>query len=251
MSVAATMTSAARIPRRRHRSLRTPPHRRVEGRRDRSRACRRYRHHLGRGWRGHHRRVHDDRCDRSRRPPHTGLSRHRRHRTWASHAADPPSGDARRQSRAAFALLVFSQSAYRLPEEGRQRLPGTIRQSSLQRRIRSRPLCRAASLLDGRRPARLWRDHHHRSPQGTFGRRSPRRRQQRPRRSSAATGRSDPQHRAAGPACRRARTATSARSAARMRNGRWSNSAFAPSSPTANSHSSASPPAASRRCRCA
>ena len=41
---------------------------------------------------------------------------------WSRDAAGPSSRDARRQSRAALALLVFSQSAYRLPEERRQRI---------------------------------------------------------------------------------------------------------------------------------
>ena len=52
----------------------------------------------------------------------------------------------RRQPRPAIALLVFSKSTYRLSEEGRQRLPRPIRQSSLRRRLRSRRLRRATSL---------------------------------------------------------------------------------------------------------
>ncbi len=49
----------------------------------------------------------------------------------AGDAADPAPGHARRQSRPAVALLVFSQSAHRLPEEGRRRLPGARGQSPL------------------------------------------------------------------------------------------------------------------------
>jgi xanthine dehydrogenase YagS FAD-binding subunit len=56
---------------------------------------------------------------------------------------------ARRQPRAAFALLVFPESAFRLPEERRQRLPCAYGQSSLRRRLRSRPLRRAASFDHG------------------------------------------------------------------------------------------------------
>ncbi len=47
------------------------------------------------------------------------------------------------------AAAAFSKSAYRLPEEGRQHLPGPIRQSSLWRRLRPRSLRRAASLDHG------------------------------------------------------------------------------------------------------
>ena len=57
---------------------------------------------------------------------------------------------ARRQSRPALALLVLSQSAYRLPEEGRRGLSGPRRQSSLSRGVRPRPLRRSASLDYGR-----------------------------------------------------------------------------------------------------
>ena len=62
---------------------------------------------------------------------------------------DPACRHARRQSRPALALLVFSQSAHRLPEEGRRGLPGARGQSPLWRRLRSWPLRRAASFDDG------------------------------------------------------------------------------------------------------
>ncbi len=64
-------------------------------------------------------------------------------------AADPARRHAWRQSRPALALLVLSQSAHRLPEEGRRGLPGARGQSPLWRRLRSRPLRRAASLDHG------------------------------------------------------------------------------------------------------
>ena len=51
-----------------------------------------------------------------------GLSGHCCVRARSRDAADPSSRHARRQSRATFALLVFSQSAYRLPEERRHRI---------------------------------------------------------------------------------------------------------------------------------
>ncbi len=66
------------------------------------------------------------------------------------HAADPASCDARRQPRPALALLVFSQSAYRLPEEGRHRLPGP------QRAIIS-TAWRSISAPASRRIPRPWR----------------------------------------------------------------------------------------------
>ena len=78
-----------------------------------------------------------------------GLSGHRRRGRRSGDAADPAFRHARRQSRPALALLVFSQSAHRLPEEGRRGLPGARGQSPLWRRLRSRPLRRAASFDDG------------------------------------------------------------------------------------------------------
>ena len=181
-----------------------------------------------------------------------GLSGHRCRRTRSRHAADPSSRHARRQPRAAFALLVFSQSAYRLPQEGRQRLPGTVGQSSLS----ASPSISAPAW---RRIPPPWRRRcSPMTPKSTTDQRSgltigdtPGRRLQRHRRSRAAAGRDDPQHRTACAACRASARSTSAPSAAAMPNGRWSKSAPAPWSRTARSSSSASPPAASRRCRCA
>ena len=145
----------AGIPRRRHRSLRTPPQRRVE-----------------RPLVDLVRRAMTASSGARTAPPPSApsppsptiaadkritarLSRRCRHRAGPRHAADPSSRDARRQPRPALALLVFSQSAYRLPEEGRHDCPARVGQSSLQRRLRSRPLRRAASLHDGGRAARL------------------------------------------------------------------------------------------------
>jgi xanthine dehydrogenase YagS FAD-binding subunit len=79
------------------------------------------------------------------------------------------------------------QSAYRLPEEGRQRLSGPSRQSSLQRRLRSRPLRGAASLDHGGGAARLRGEDHHRSAKRALDRRTAGRRLQR-----APTTRSQP-----------------------------------------------------------
>ena len=80
-----------------------------------------------------HRRLHHHCRHRRRRAHRRGLSGHCRIRARSGDAADPPPRDPRRQSRATFALLVFSQSAYRLPEERRVRLSGAIGQSSLSR----------------------------------------------------------------------------------------------------------------------
>ena len=55
-----------------------------------------------------------------RRPPRGGLSGIAAAARRSGDAADPASRHARRQSRPALALLVFSQSADRLPEEGRR-----------------------------------------------------------------------------------------------------------------------------------
>ena len=95
------------------------------------------------------RRLDDDRRDRGRRADRGGLSGNRRRRRRSRDAADPASGDARRQSRAAFALLVFSQPRHRLPEEGRRRLSGARGQPSLRRRVRSRAVRGAAPFDHG------------------------------------------------------------------------------------------------------
>ena len=108
----------------RHRPLGAPPQRRLAraARRSSFATPRHDRDRLGRGRGGADRRLDVDRRDRGRRalrgrpipasPPRRGglatpQIRHRSH--------------ARRQSRAAFALLVLPQSAYRLPQEGRRR----------------------------------------------------------------------------------------------------------------------------------
>ena len=166
-------------------------------------------------------------------------------------AADPPSRDARRQPRAAFALLVFSQSAYRLPEEGRQRIarPDRAIISTASPSI-SAPASRRIPRPWRRRCSPMTRGS---SPTGAAGCRSA---------ICSATARNGRADHALQPGemiknieLRVSRSpasarSTSARSAAPMRNGRWSRSAPAPWSRTARSSSSASPPAASRRCRC-
>jgi len=149
----ASMTAfhgSCRIPRRRYRSFRTPAQRAFAGTADRYRRdARHHRDRLGRGRRGADRGVHHHRRDRSRCPYRAGLSRSGGCSAWSRHPANPSSRDPWRQPRAALALLVFSQSADRLPQEGRNGLSGPIRQSSLRRRLRSRPLRGAASLDHG------------------------------------------------------------------------------------------------------
>ena len=122
MNTAAMAAAACRIPRRRHRSIRTAAQRRFA--RTAGRYCGRPArlNRLGRGRRGPHQRVHHDRRDR-RRPEMRGLSGPYRVRGRSCHAADKACCDARRQSRPAFALLVLSQSANRLPQEGRTDCP--------------------------------------------------------------------------------------------------------------------------------
>ena len=140
-----TATAQRGIPRRRHRPQRTAPQRRLDGTADRhiSRA-RHDRDALGRTTArlriGAFTTIAAIAADRARR---RGLSGPGGFRARSRDAADPSSGDARRQPRATFALLVLSQSAHRLPQEGRIGLSRTLRQSSLSRGVRSRPLRRA------------------------------------------------------------------------------------------------------------
>ena len=116
-------STAGRIPRRRHRSFRTAAQRRFT--RTADRYCRRARHH-GIDWGadgtariGAFTTIAAIAADAriARR-----LSGPCRRRARSRDAANPSSRHARRQSRAALALLVFSQSAYRLPQEGRTRI---------------------------------------------------------------------------------------------------------------------------------
>ena len=152
---------------------------------------------LGRGRRRAHRRLHHHRRDRRRRPHRAGLSRPCRGRAWSRDAADPSSRHARRQSRAAFALLVFSQSAYRLPEEGRHRLSGRDGNHlysvafDLGPCVAPHPSTMAAALLA------YDAEHHHRPAKRAVDRRTARRRLQRHRRPRARARRNDPEHRAA------------------------------------------------------
>ena len=137
--------TATGIPRRRHRSLRAPPHRRLAGPLIDIVAAPETTGITGAPTARAHRRLDQHRHGRRRRPhraAYPGLAAAAR---GLGDAADPASRNPRRQSRAALALLVFSQSAFRLPQEGRLGLSGPRRQSSLRRRLRSRPLRRAAS----------------------------------------------------------------------------------------------------------
>ena len=109
------------IPRRRHRPFRTAAQRRLDGAADRHRRrARHHRHALGRRRRslriGAFTTIAAIAADRASPRAYPGIAASR---ARPRDAADPSSGDARRQPRAAFALLVLPQSAHRLPEEGR------------------------------------------------------------------------------------------------------------------------------------
>ena len=68
---------------------------------------------------GPDRRVDDDRHDRGEPALAAAYPGIAAAASGLATPADPAPGDARRQSRAAFAVLVLPQSAYRLSEEGR------------------------------------------------------------------------------------------------------------------------------------
>ena len=141
----------------------------------------------------------------------------------ARHATNPSSCDARRQPRPALALLVFSQSAYRLPEKGRRRLSGPRAIISTAWRSISAPA--------SRRIPRPWRQRCSRmtqrsSPINEAGSRSGNSwaTGRNGRQTTRWAGRDDPRNLASSAAPANARS-TSARSAAPMPNGRWSNCA--------------------------
>ena len=217
------------IPRRRHRSFRAAPQRRLDRTADRYRSPTRHDQHAwgadGTLRIGAFTTIAAIAADA---PHRRRLSRPRGGGAGSGDAADPSPGDARRQSRAALALLVLPQSADRLPEEGRRRIarrdqaiistasPSTSAPASrrIPRPWPRRLLAYDATVVTDRRSgltiAELLGD-------GSNGAAD----------NALEAGRIDQRHRAARRSPASARS-TSAPSAAPMRNGRWSRSAPAP-----------------------
>ena len=144
----------------------------------------------------------------------------------------------------------YRNPAYRLPEKGRERMPGARGQPSLRRRLRSRAVRRAASLDHGDGAPGVRSEGRDQPAPGLEHRAVARRRLERRGRSCAERRRNDRGDRtraARSPANARP---TSARSAAPTPNGRWSNSSRASSSSGARFSSCVLPPAELRPFLC-